>query len=121
MTLMSVIYRMREMLRTDISFESDVVKLSQFCLPCPFSFFLSDMIGGYLELRVGCGSLTVVERLLVGWHNIELCGVPPARQVLVCVAGPAIRHDLESPHWLLWLHCYAFLTSRDTWPEMLRH
>lgn len=80
---------MREVLRTDIYFESDVVDLSDFCLPRPFRLFSlkreveTSWRGLFLKVRQRSKSL------LVDWHIIELFVIPPERCGIVYAATPA--------------------------------
>lgn len=102
-TEVEYVRRMCEMLRTGISFSSkrDVVNLSRFCLPCPFSLFyvirVVDTWSRSLGLEVGQSSKV----LLVGWHNTELIVGPPARRELVYVTMKVFWHDFESPRCFL--------------------
>lgn len=85
------------MLLLDISSESDVVDFSRCWLLRPFSLFYP-----IREVKTWDRDLHLEARqrskgLIVGWRNIELFAVSPARRVLVFAVAPAFWYALNRP------------------------
>lgn len=93
--------RMHGILRMELSSESDVVNLSCRCMPRPFSsLYLKrevDTWGQELVLKVR----QRLKGLRVGWHNIKLFTVSPARREPVYAALPGFWYGLENLRWFL--------------------
>lgn len=93
--------RLCDIFRTDKWNESNIVSLSQCCLPSPFSLFYQIQKGDTWGLELVLDLWQQSKGLLIGWHNIELFSVPPTRLEIVYAARLSFWNDFESLCWFL--------------------